>query len=465
MTTQAIVLIVSALILGTLIGAALAALWARSAQARLAAARDAAQREIDTQTSALAETRRALDDARQTLADARSENARLETRLENERRNSEDKLKTLTEAREALTHQFKTLSQEILEEKSRAFTEQNKASLEPLINPLREHIGRFEKQVRDAYDQENRQRSALAEQVKMLEQSNKAIAEDATNLANALRGESKTQGNWGEMILETVLERSGLENGVQYVTQFSATTGEGNRQLPDAVVHLPEERSIVVDSKVSLTAYLRVQEAEDEDARRAALAEHVASVRRHLKGLSGKNYQHIDAIRTLDYVFMFIPSEAAYVEALRGDFSLQREALDANIALVSPTTLMPMLRAIANLWRLQQQEENAAEIADKAGALYDKFVGFLDDIDKLGRAMDTANKAFDGARNKLVAGRGNIVRRSEQLKKMGANTSKSIGQSWQRNAALGASRADTEAGVEEDDDTLTDTTDDNGDDT
>ncbi|WP_353109510.1 DNA recombination protein RmuC [Salinisphaera dokdonensis] len=467
MTTQAIVLIVFALMLGALVGTALAVLWARSGAAQLEAARDAAQREAESQAEMLADTRRGLDEARQALADARSENARLETRLEGERRNSEEKLKTLTEAREALTHQFKTLSQEILEEKSRAFTEQNKASLEPLINPLREHIGRFEKQVKEAYDSENRQRSALAEQVRLLEQSNKAIAEDATNLANALKGESKTQGNWGEMILETVLERSGLEKGTQYETQFASTTEDGNRQLPDAVVHLPEQRSIVIDSKVSLTAYLRVHEAEDEDTRRAALAEHLGSVRRHLKQLSAKNYQNIDAIRTLDYVFMFIPSEAAYVEALRGDFDLQREALDANIALVSPTTLMPMLRAIANLWRLQQQEENAAEIADKAGALYDKFVGFLDDLDKLGRAMDTANKAYEGARNKLVSGRGNIVRRSEQLKKMGANTSKSIGQSWQRNAALGASRgdADTSAAPEDDDEDGFIETDDSGDET
>ena len=458
MTTQAIVLIVSALLLGVLVGAALAVLWARSAQARLESARDSARQTAENEAGAHAKTCEALESVRQALTEARSENARLETRLDSERRNSEDKLKTLTEAREALTHQFKTLSQEILEEKSRAFTEQNKASLEPLLNPLREHIGRFEKQVREAYDQENRQRSALAEQVRLLEQSNKAIAEDATNLANALRGESKTQGNWGEMILETVLERSGLEKGVQYETQFSVTTEDGSRQLPDAVVHLPEQRSIVVDAKVSLTAYLRVQEAGDEDARKTALADHVASVRRHLKQLSAKNYQHIDAIQTLDYVFMFIPSEAAYVEALRGDFDLQREALDANIALVSPTTLMPMLRAIANLWRLQQQEENAAEIAEKAGALHDKFVGFLDDLDKLGRAMDTANKAYEGARNKLVEGRGNIVRRSEQLKKMGANTSKSIGQSWQRSAALGAARGDADEDIadDEDDDSLTD---------
>jgi len=467
MTTQAIVLIVFALILGTLIGAALAALWARSAQARLAAARDAAQHEIDTQTSTLAETRRALDDARQTLADARSENARLETRLEGERRNSEEKLKTLTEAREALTHQFKTLSQEILEEKSKAFTEQNKASLEPLINPLRDHIGRFEKQVKEAYDAENRQRSALAEQVKMLEQSNKAIAEDATNLTNALKGESKTQGNWGEMILETVLERSGLERGAQYDTQFSTTTEDGKRQLPDAVVHLPGERSLVIDSKVSLVDYLRVHEADDEAARRVALKAHIDSVRRHLKQLSAKNYQGIAAIRTLDYVFMFIPSEAAYVEALRGDFDLQREALDANIALVSPTTLMPMLRAVENLWRLDKQEKNAEAIAARAGTLYDKFVGFIGDLDKVSRNLDTVNKSFADARNKLTEGRGNLVRQAEMLSAMGANTSKTMPKSWHEAGQLGADRAAADDSADDAgfDALDADENDDNGDDT
>src|SRR5699024_5789732 len=318
------------------------------------------------------------------LAQAQTENTRLQAQLEAERASTADKIKTLTEAREQLANQFRTLSQEVLEEKSKRFTEQNKASLKPLLDPLREHIGRFEKQVKQAYDEENRQRSALSEQIKLLQETNRHISEDATNLANALRGESKTQGNWGEMILETVLEQSGLEKGVQYDTQFATTTEDGKRRLPDAVVHLPGERSIVIDSKVSLTAYVQVHEADSEEGRRQALDAHLASVRNHLKELSDKDYQALPDINTLDYVFMFLPPEAAYVEALRGDFALQRNALDKNIALVSPTTLMPMLRAVSNLWRLQQQEENAADIAHRAGLLYDKFVGFLDDLDKLG---------------------------------------------------------------------------------
>lgn len=434
MGSQSILFTGLALAFGVLLGAGFALVWARSRQAQLQASLASAERDAEMRGTELAETRGTLDEAR-------ADNVRLETRLDAEKRHAEDKLKTLTEAREQLTHQFKALSQEILEEKSRAFTEHNKASLEPLINPLREHIGRFEKQVKEAYDVENRQRSALAQQIRMLEESNKVIAEDATNLTKALRGESKTQGNWGEMILETVLERSGLEKGVQYDTQFAVTNEEGRRQLPDAVVHLPGERALVIDSKVSLTAYLRVQEAEDENGRRAALAEHIGSVRRHLKQLSEKDYQGIEAIRTLDYVFMFVPSEAAYVEALRGDFDLQREALDANIALVSPTTLMPMLRAVENLWRLEKQEKNAEAIATRAGTLYDKFVGFIGDLDKVSRNLETVNKSFADARNKLTDGRGNLVRQAEMLRAMGANSSKSVPKNWHEAGQLGADRA------------------------
>src|SRR5699024_3575116 len=236
----------------------------------------------------------------------------------------------------------------------------------------------------------------------------------------------------------------------QYDTQIATTTEDGKRRLPDAVVHLPGERSIVIDSKVSLTAYVQVHEADSEEGRRQALDAHLASVRNHLKELSDKDYQALPDINTLDYVFMFIPSEAAYVEALRGDFALQRNALDKNIALVSPTTLMPMLRAVSNLWRLQQQEENAADIAHRAGLLYDKFVGFLDDLDKLGCALDTADKAYTDARKKLVDGRGKLVRRTQELKELGARTAKSIDTNWSSAAELGAQRSDAPADADDD---------------
>lgn len=443
MTTDIWFWVLIALLVGAAVGATIV-WWAGQAAhagltSRLAALQDEHARRDQS-----------LERMRGELSTAQNDNARLSERLEAEKRHAEEKLKTLTEAREQLAHQFKTLSQEILEEKTKAFNESSKASLEPLINPLREHIGRFEKQVREAYDVENRQRSALAQQIKMLEESNKAIAEDANNLTSALRGESKTQGNWGEMILETVLERSGLEKGTQYETQFAVTSEDGKRKLPDAVIHLPGSRSLVIDSKVSLTAYLRVQEAVDEDSRGVALKEHIASVRRHLKELSDKNYQNIEVIHTLDYVFMFIPSEAAYVEALRGDFDLQRDALGANIALVSPTTLMPMLRAVENLWRLDKQEKNAEAIAERAGVLHDKFVGFLADLDRVARNLETVNKSFADARGKLSEGRGNLVRQTEMLREMGAKTSKSMPRGWHDAGQLGVERATSDETTTED---------------
>lgn len=430
MTASALIAALVGLAVGAAMATVVAVILARGRREALETSAENAARERDARQAELERERAAHQQMREA-------NTRLETQIESERKAADDKLKELTNAREALTQQFKTLSQEILDDRSKQFAEHSKSDLESLIKPLREHIGRFEKQVRETYDAEAKQRSALSEQIRLLEQSNRAIAEDATELTQALKGESKTQGNWGEMILETVLEQSGLQKGMHYDTQFHAAAADGSNQYPDAVIHLPESRSIVVDAKVSLTAYLRVQDAEDDETRSKALAEHIESVRRHLKQLSDKNYQGLEAIKTLDYVFMFVPSEAAYVEALRGDFSLQRAALDANIALVSPTTLMPMLRAVANLWRLQKQEENADEIARRAGRLYDKFVGFIDDLDKLGKQIETSKKTFDQARNKLTSGQGNLVRQTEMLREMGAKSGKQIEQSWRREAAIG----------------------------
>ena len=415
---------------GFCVGALVVGLWLRARLLQTGERLAAVAGERDQQ-------RQTLDATEQQRQRLQNEVAVLTTRLDAERRQAEEKLALLGEARESLTHQFKTLSQEILEEKSRRFTEQNRQGLEAVLKPLGERIAGFEKQVRETYHEENRQRAQLGEQLRHLRDLNQQVAEDAVNLTNALRGESRIQGNWGEMVLETVLERSGLLNGPHYETQFSRTDEGGDRKRPDAVIYLPDNRAIVVDSKVSLSAYLRVHEAADEDQRAAALREHLDSVRRHLRGLSRKAYQDIPNEATLDYVFMFVPSEAAYVEALRGDFSLQREALDANVAIVSPTTLMPMLRAVANLWRLQSQEENAAEIARRAGQMYDKLVGFVADMDKLKRGLDSAVGAYDDARNKLVDGRGNLIGRAEKLRELGASAGKRLDADWRRAGALG----------------------------
>ncbi len=367
---------------------------------------------------------------------ARAESLRLATELSaattalhSERENAVEKLQLLERTREEMTLRFRQLSQEILEDKSRRFTEQNQLNLEQILQPLREKISGFEQQVKQTYEFETRDRIALKEQIAQLAQLNQKVSAEANNLAVALRGESKTQGNWGEMILERILELSGLENGREYETQFSARDGEGDSYRPDAIVHLPGGRDIVVDAKVSLTAYTRVSEAMDESARAAALAEHVASVRAHIAKLGRKNYHALQGLGSLDFVLMFIPSEAAYIEAAKADPRLYETALAQNIGLVCPSTLLPTLRTVENLWKMERQSNNAKAIAEEAGKLYDKFIGFEQDLSKLGKALNTANEAYRDARSKLVDGSGNLVRKVQALKKMGAKTTKQLPES------------------------------------
>ena len=313
------------------------------------------------------------------------------------------------------------MSAEILDEKSKRLGETSREGLKQILDPLREKIAGFEKQVADSYDRESKDRRALYEQVRTLQELNRQVADDARNLAGALRGESKTQGNWGEMILERILEASGLTEGREYEREVFA---DGLR--PDAVVHLPEGRDIIIDAKVSLTAYVAATEATTDEAREAALKEHVASLRRHIHGLSAKDYQHIESIRSPDFILMFVPSEAAYIEAVRHDPRLHEEAMGRHVGLVSPSTLLPTLRTVEYIWRVDNQNRNAQEIARQAGALYDKFVNFDADLAKVGERLTQAQDSWEEARKKLVSGRGNLVSRSEKLRKLGARTSKQI---------------------------------------
>lgn len=359
---------------------------------------------------------------------AAAETARLQTLLEQERKGAGEKLKLLEDSREQLTLAFKQLSGDILEEKSRRFAEQNQQSLDSLLKPLGEKIATFERQVKQTYEYETRDRVALKEQIVQLQLLNQQVSVEANQLSTALRGQSKSQGNWGEMILERILELSGLAKGREYETQFSAHNDDGARRRPDAVVHLPDNRDIVIDAKVSLKAYLRATEATSEADRIGALAEHVAAVRAHLHSLSVKEYQNLEGIRTLDFVLMFVPSEAAYIEAIRAEPRLFEEALTRNVGLVSPSTLLPTLRTVENLWRFERQGQNAMVIAERAGRLYDKFAGFLEDLDKVGRGLETTGKAYQTARNKLLDGaKGTtLMDRVEELRSLGAKTSKQL---------------------------------------
>ncbi len=350
---------------------------------------------------------------------------RATTELNEERRRSEEKLALLHEARGQLTEQFKNLAQEILEDKSKRFTDQNRTSLEALLNPLREQIGGFQKRVEDVYDKESRDRVSLLKEIHTLRDLNQRVAEDAVNLTRALKGSTRTQGAWGELVLERVLEQSGLAKGREYELQVSIT-GEDGRQRPDAIVHLPDSKDVVIDAKVSLVAYERYVSAEDDVARAQALREHVASLRTHIRTLGDKAYHQLPGVRSLDFVLLFVPVEPAYMEALRAEPALFAEALERNIGLVNPTTLLTTLRMVQNVWRFEHQSRNAQEIARRAGDLYDKFVGFVQDVQTVGSRLESTQKAFDAAQNKLVSGRGNLVKRAEDLKALGVEASKAL---------------------------------------
>jgi DNA recombination protein RmuC len=433
--------LVLAFLLAAILGALLAWLAGRAASERQRALAEAAAVNAAAQARALAAreqelvaARIAQEQLRAVLAAAQSEGAVLKATLEQERAGGSDKLRLLQQAGEEMSLRFKQLSQEILEDKSRRFTEQNQLNLEQVLKPLREKIAAFEQQVKQAYDLETRDRVALKEQIAQLARLNQQVSAEANNLAGALRGQTRTQGAWGEMILERILELSGLEKGREYETQFAARDEAGQRYRPDVVVHLPGGRDIIIDAKVSLTAYARLAEAAGEVEREAALAAHIGSLRGHIRELGGKSYQSLEGIASLDFVLMFVSSEAAYIEAVKNAPELYQEALQQNIGLVCPSTLLPTLRTVDNLWKTERQGRNAQQIAEEAGRLYDKFVGFEQDLSRVGAALGGATRAYAEARGKLLEGPGNVVRKIEQLKKMGAKAGKQLPDNLLRDA-------------------------------
>jgi len=399
--------------------------------AELAQLRDELRRELALRATAEEQARQAaqlteqLRAAQEDNAKLREQVSTLSTQLAAERNQAEEKLRLLNDAREQLTAQFRNLANEILEDKSKRFTDQNRTNLEGLLSPVREQLKEFEKKVQEVYDKETRDRVSLFNEITRLKELNQRISEDALNLTRALKGENKTQGIWGEMILEQVLEKSGLTRGREYEVQASFTTEDGRRQQPDVIVKLPEGKHVIIDSKVSLTAYERFCAATDDAERLAAIKEHCASLRNHCRGLSAKGYQHL-GIRTLDYVLLFVPIEPAYIEAVRHDAELFGDALEKNIVIVTPSTLLATLRTIHNIWRFEYQNRHASEIAEKAGRLYDKFVGFVADLDEVGRRLEAAQKAHEEAFKKLKHGRGNLVKTADDIKTLGAKAAKSL---------------------------------------
>ncbi|MEX0609936.1 MAG: DNA recombination protein RmuC [Balneolaceae bacterium] len=338
--------------------------------------------------------------------------------------------KEIAEMQEQLTIQFENLANKILEEKSEKFSKQNKEQIDQLLNPLGEKLEAFKKKVEDTYNDENRQRATLKEQIKQMGELNQRMSEDAKNLTRALKGDSKQQGNWGEVILQRILEKSGLVKGREYETQTSVTTEEGRRLQPDVVVHLPDNKFLIIDSKVSLTAYERFASCEDENEAAAALKQHITSVRGHVKGLSEKKYHAIHGDRSPDFVLLFIPIESAFGCALQNDDMLYYEAFDKNIVIVSPSTLLATLATIDSVWKQEYQSKNAMEIAQRGGALYDKFVTFAESLESIGTHIDRLSRSYDDAKGQLTTGRGNLVRQAEMLKELGAKASKQLPESF-----------------------------------
>ncbi|HIF9154936.1 TPA: DNA recombination protein RmuC [Photobacterium damselae] len=367
------------------------------------------------------------------LENARAANANLEADLREqyarhfeEQKAAEEKIKLLENAEERLRIQFESLANRLFEQKSRSVDEQNRISLEGLLMPLKEQLEGFKKQVNDSFSYEARERHTLIHQINSLKQLNEQMAKEAVNLTQALKGDNKAQGNWGEVILARVLSESGLREGHEYQTQVSLENDEGKRYQPDVVVRLPENKDVVIDAKMSLVAYERFYHAELTAERELALSEHVASVRGHMRGLSRKDYHQLHGVRSLDYVLMFIPVEPAFQAAIEADPALIRDAMDLNIMLVSPTTLLVALRTINNLWRNERQNQNAKEIAERASRLYDKLRLFVTDMEAMGASLEKANQSYQGAMNKLVSGRGNVLRQAESFKQLGVEVKRDI---------------------------------------
>ena len=358
------------------------------------------------------------------------QNERLNTQSEKDRQAAEEKLALLADARQNLSDQFQNLANTILEEKSRRFTEQNHDHLQQLLNPLNERIHGFSELVQQTYEKEAKERLTIENELKRLQTLNTQLHHDAKALTTALTGtQNKTQGNWGEMILESVLENSGLQKGSEYIVQASSVRHEADgtqrRLQPDVLINLPDNKQIVIDSKVSLTAYVRYTQSTGAEAERE-LANHVASIRAHIKSLAAKDYTDLEGVKTLDFVFMFVPVEPAYLLALQHDPNLFQECFDKRIMLTGPSTLLATLRTVANIWRNEQQNQNALAIAEAGSKLYDKFVGFVESMDGINKALGQAQSQFQTAYSRLVSGRGNLISSTEKLRKLGIKAGKQL---------------------------------------
>ena len=381
---------------------------------------------IATLKEELQQSRAQLEQSRTELQDALSKNIQAESDLKHLRKEQDQRADELRKLQEDFSLKFEHLAQKIFEDKSKKFTDQNKENIDLILKPLQEKIKSFEDRVEKSQNFNIEMKTSLEEQFKNLKIQNESLQKEAENLTNALKGDSKMQGNWGELILERVLEKSGLERDREYLVQQSFSDENGNKQLPDVVINLPDQKHIVVDSKVSLTDYERYVNEENEALKKQYLKRHIDSIKRHISQLSAKKYEELYDLESLDFVLLFIPIETAFSTAINEEHELFNTAYTQNIVIVTPSTLLATLRTIVSLWTSEKQRKNTLEIARQAGALYDKFDGLLQDLIQIGKKLDDSKEFYEGAMNKLTSGKGNLISRVENIKQLGAKAKKSL---------------------------------------
>lgn len=420
-----IIITVLALAVGFLLGHYIQNLKTRSSQSKL----EEENRQLELVRTQMENKNLTLESEREELRLERerlsNQIVRYQADLENLQLKNTEQKGEVEKLQEKFTKEFENLANKILEEKSLKFTERNEKNIKNILSPLNEKIQLFEKKVEESQKENISIHSALKEQLQNLQTQNLKITQEAENLTKALKGDSKMQGNWGELVLERVLEKSGLEKDREYSVQQSFTREDGSRVLPDVIINLPDGKKMIVDSKVSLTDYERYINAEEEFQEKF-LKDHINSLRRHVDQLSAKKYEDLYEMESPDFVLMFVPIEPAFAIAINNDNTLYNKAFEQNIVIVTPSTLLATLRTIDSMWNNEKQQRNAIEIARQAGALYDKFEGFVNDLTKVGKKMDDAKSEYKGAMNKLFEGRGNIITSIEKLKKMGAKAKKSL---------------------------------------
>lgn len=420
---------VIALIIGIFIGKLLFSANAKSEQAALEEKNNGLSFQIEELKSQLATSNSEKETIRTEKEAINIQLSKKENDFENLWERNKEQKEEAEKLQEKFTKEFENLANKILEEKSSKFTEQNKENMKNILSPLQEKIQLFEKKVDDTHKESIDYHAALRQQIIGLSEMNAQMSKETLNLTKALKGDSKMQGNWGELVLERVLEKSGLEKDREYYVQQSHTAVDGNRVFPDVVINLPDGKKMIVDSKVSLTAYEKHINEEDDSLKIGYLKEHVSSIKRHVEQLGEKNYHDLYEIESPDFVLLFIPIEPAFAMALNEDTTLYIKAFEKNIVIVTPSTLLATLRTIDSMWANQKQQENAMEIARQAGALYDKFQGFVDDLIKIGKKIDESKTEYGAAMNKLVEGKGNLITSVEKLKKMGAKAKKALPES------------------------------------